>query len=124
MLDYRDIRLLTPEEQAARTAELRSQQEIEYLRQLEALDRYELDCERGGRPPIVLPPEVAQRVLDDLKAGHSDRAIVRKYSNTPWAFSCRWLSDAKKDGRLHQMAAGRGFPLENLPEKANAHAPV
>ena len=118
MLDFADIRLLTPEEQAARAAEVREQEELEHQRLLDRLDQWERKCERGGRPPIVLPSEIARRVLADIDAGYSDREIVRKYEGTPWRFSCRWLADAKKDGRLHRMAQSAEIVRENLPKKA------
>ena len=120
MLEFKDIRLLTPEEQAARAAELKAQEELEYQNLLYALDQWERKCEKGGRPPLVLPAEIARRVLDDIDAGCSDREIARKYYDTPWRFSSRWLADAKKDGRLRQMAEGAGKARQNPPEKAPA----
>ena len=117
MLNFSDIRLLTPEEQAARAAELREQEEQEYQNLLFHLDQWERRCEKGGRPRLVLPPEISRRVLADIDAGYSDREVVRKYSHTPWRFSCRWLADAKKDGRLHQMAQSGATVRENPAEK-------
>ena len=124
MLDYRDIRLLTPEEQAARTAELRAQEESEHRRQLEELDRWEWECERGGRAPKVLPEEIARRVWNDVRAGRSHRAIERKYANTPWAFSRRWLERALENGTLAQMAGVGHLVGRNPAKKGNAHATV
>ena len=119
MLDFADIRLLTPEEQAIRAAEIREQDELEYRQALARLDRWERRCEKGGRPRRVLPPEIARRVLADIDAGYSDREIVRKYSHTPWRFSCRWLADAKKDGRLQEMAQSGATVRENPAEKGS-----
>ena len=116
MTDYRDIRPLSPAERTERTAHRRAKQEMAHQRILEQLDDWEWDCEKGGRPPIVLPSEIARRVLADLEAGYSDRAIVKKYAGTPWSFSTYWLAEAKKDGRLLQMAGIRGLVQENLSE--------
>ena len=117
MTDFRDIRPLTPEERAQRATQRQMHEEQERQRILDQLDNWEWGREEGGRTPIILPPEIAQRVVADIDAGHSDRAIVKKYSTTPWAFSCRWLSDAKKDGRLHRMAASRDLMRENARGK-------
>ncbi len=124
MLDYKDIRFLTREEQAARVAEFRAQEESEHQRQLEELDHWEWECERGGRTPKVLPEEIARRVWDDVLAGHSHRAIERKYANTAWAFSRRWLERALANGTLAQMAGvGQSAGL-NPAKKGHALAPV
>ena len=117
MLDRRDIRLLTHEEQAARAAELKAQREAEYRRQLEELDRWDWECERGGRPLKVLPQEIARRVWDDVQAGRSHRAIVRKYHDTPWRFSRRWLERALNDGTLAQMAGMAHLAGQNAAKK-------
>ena len=117
MLDFADIRLLTPEEQAARAAALKEREQLEYQRLLDQLDQWERRCEKGGRPRLVLPPEIAKRVLADIDGGCSDREIVRKYYHTPWRFSGRWLADAKRDGRLLQMAQSAEIVRENLPKK-------
>ena len=115
MLDYRNIRLLTPEERAERAAQLQAQEDLEHQRMLDDLDSWEWEpTECGGKPPIVLPPDIARRVLADVRAGHSDRAIARKYANTPWAFSYRWLNLAKKDGRLDAMAGLGTMVGQNL----------
>ena len=96
MTDYRDIRPLSPTERAERAAQRQAEQEMAHQRILEQLDNWEWDCEKGGRAPIVLPTEIARRVLADVQARHSDRAIVKKYAGTPWAFSTYWLAEAKK----------------------------
>ena len=124
MLQTGDIRLLTPEEQAAQAAKLREQEELEYQRLLEKLDEYELECERGGRPPIVLPQEVARRVLADVEAGHAHRAIVRKYHNTPWRFSRRWLERALANGTLAQMAGVAHLAGQNAAKRGPVFATI
>ena len=124
MTDFRDIRPLTPEERAQRAVQRQMQEEQARQRILEQLDNWEWGREGGGRAPIILPPEIAQRVIADIDAGHSDRAIVKKYSTTPWAFSCRWLSDAKKDGRLCRMAASRSLKRENMRENGPVLAAI
>ena len=118
MVSRDDIRLLTPEEQAERAAQVKAQEELERLRLLQALDQYEFKCERGGRPSIVLPPEVARRVLADVEAGHSSRAIARKYKYTPWAFSRAWLQRAMADGTLLEMAGATHLVAQNTVKKA------
>ena len=125
MLDYRNIRLLTPEERAERAAQLQEQEALERQRILDELDAWDCDQgKKGGRPPIVLPPEIAQRVLNDVRSGLTYRAIARKYANTPWPFSCRWLDRAVKDGRLHQMASDAAFVRQNLAQKGHALTPI
>ena len=115
MLDHRKIRLLTPEERVEREAQRAADEETAHQRMLVHLDSWEWEpTECGGKPPIVLPPEIARRVLADVRAGHSDRAIARKYANTPWAFSYRWLNLAKKDGRLDAMAGLGTMVGQNL----------
>ena len=124
MLDYKDIRLLTPAERAQREAQLQAERELEQQRLLDELDAWESENSLGGRPEIVLPPEIAQRVLADLKAGYSDRAIEAKYAATPWRFSARWLARAKKDGRLYRMAGVRRNVRRSVRQNGNALAPV
>ena len=124
MLDYKDIRLLTPAERAEREAQLRAERELEHQRLLDELDAWESEHSLGGRPEIVLSPEIAQRVLADLKAGYSDRAIEAKYAATPWRFSARWLARAKKDGRLYRMAGLRQNVRRSVRQNSKALAPV
>lgn len=57
----------------------------------------------SGRPPKVLPPEIAAMVKDDVDAGYSKSAIVRKYRRY-CRFSRTYLSDIINDGRLDEMA--------------------
>ena len=124
MLDYREIHLLTPEEQATKAAELRAQQESERQRQLDDLDRYEWECEKGGRPLKVLPLEIARRVWNDVQAGRSHRAIVRKYHNTPWRFSRRWLERALANGTLAQMAGVAHLAGQNAAKRGPVFATI
>ncbi len=107
MLNHRNIRPLTLQERAARVAELQAQQEMERRQTLAALDEWEWGPGRPGRKPIVLPPEIARRVLADVAAGRSLCEIVRKYQGS-YPFSRRWLSDAVQDGRLERMAEATG----------------
>ena len=111
MLDYRSIHFITDEERAAIAASRREKSDLAYQRELEALDQWERELDQGGRRTIVLPPEIARRVLADLEAGLSHRTIEIKYKGTRCPFSRRWLVRAIADGRLLQMAAlgiGRG----------------
>ena len=105
MLNVKDIRLLTPQERAEAAARRRDEETQVYQKRLASLDKWPLDrpC---GRSRLVLPPEVAQRVLADVAAGASLRAIEVKYRTLGYPFSRRWLKDSLADGRLHQMAAG------------------
>ena len=58
---------------------------------------------RLGRPPIVLEPEVAALVLQELEVERRSYAVVAR--------RCRrtkpWLIAAHHDGRLQEMAEGR-----------------
>ena len=105
MLNLKDIRFLTPEERAEAAARRRDEETQVYQKRLASLDEWPLDrpC---GRSRLVLPPEVAQRVLDDVAAGASLRAIEDKYRALGYPFSRRWLKDSLNDGRLRQMAHG------------------
>ncbi len=105
MLNLKDIRFLTPEERAEAAARRRDEETQVYQKRLASLDEWPLDrpC---GRSRLVLPPEVAQRVLDDVAAGASLRAIEDKYRALGYPFSRRWLKDSLNDGRLRQMALG------------------
>ena len=115
MLDYRNIQPLSGQERAEREARIAAAEEMAHQRMLEDLDAWEWEpTECGGKPPIVLPPEIARRVLDDVRAGHSDRAIAKKYAATRYAFSYRWLNRAKKDGRLERMAGLGQLVGQNL----------
>ena len=114
-----DIRYRTEEELRERAGRSEAEKE-EPLRRLEAerqerakqreakmlaeLDAHELPSGMSGRPRLELPPEVARRVLDDLKSGASYQAISSKYRRF-YQFSPWWLRKAWKDGRLERMAA-------------------
>ena len=109
MLEIRDIRLLTPEEQSQRAEQLRVDQERAHQRALDALDNWDEWGEgRPGRKRICLPPEIARRVLADLAAGRSHCDIETKYTALGYPISRRWLGRAIKDGRLLQMATADG----------------
>ena len=56
-----------------------------------------------GRPLKELPQEVAAMVDDDVEAGYTKSAIIRKYKKY-YRFSRTYLSDIIKDGRLKAMA--------------------
>ena len=127
MLDYRSIHFITDEERAAIAASRREENDLAYQRELDpgagavgtrttrtktgsyhlnthqaslyGLDQWERESEQGGRPSIVLPPEIARRVLADLEAGLSHRTIELKYRGTRYPFSRRWLVRAIADGR-------------------------
>lgn len=113
MTDYRDIRPLTFDERAQRAAQRQAEQELAHQRILDQLDNWEFGSEKGGRQPIVLPQEVALRVVADVEAGHADRAIERKYASTPWKFSARWLRRAINNGSLYRMAGMRQLARQN-----------
>ena len=109
MLEIRDIRLLTPEEQSQRAEQLRADQERAHQRALEALDNWDEWGEgRPGRKRIYLPPAIARRVLADLEAGRSHCDIETKYTALGYPISRRSLGRAIKDGRLLQMATADG----------------
>ena len=106
MLKRRNITVRTPEERAQARADREERERQEYGRLLADLDDYDFSLEGlGGRPKIWLPPEIAQRVLADVRAGHSLRAIARKYQHTPWPFSYEWLRRSVNDGSLEEMAS-------------------
>ena len=124
MLDYREIRLLNPEERAAKAAELQAQPESERQRQLDDLDRYEWECEKGGRPLKVLPQEIVRRVWDDVQAGRSHHAIICKYHNTPWRFSRRWLERAPgQAGQRVKHPDGQRRPRNRRHAERPRHPP-
>ena len=109
MLEYRDIRLLTPDEQSQRAEQLRVAQERTHQRILKELDNWDEWGHGGpGRKRICLPPEIARRVLADLEAGRSHGDIAIKYTALGYPISRRWLGRAIKDGRLMPMATADG----------------
>ena len=120
MLDYRNIHFITDEERAEIAASQREANDLAYQRELEALDQWQRELERGGRPSMVLPPEIARRVLADLEACLSHRAIELKYKGTRYPFSRRWLVRAIGDGRLLQMAGLGHWPGQNMAQNGNA----
>ena len=109
--DFRTIEFRNgPEGRNAAIARLEAERQAEYDRILRQLDTYREDVNTGGRPPLWLPPEIAQRVLADVDAGiMSLCAIERKYKPTPYRFSRRWLTWALEDGRLRLMADGKAL---------------
>ena len=106
-MTFRNIEFRSPAEQrqwaAQREAEQREQAAQAEAEMLVELDAYEFPGQLTGRPPIKLPPMIARRVLDDLAAGASRKAIAAKY-RPYFRFSERWLRDAVSDGRLERMA--------------------
>ena len=100
----------TPEEQRERIRQREAEQQ-EHANQTEAamladLDAHEFPTGRlTGRPRIELPAMIARRILEDVEAGASQKAIVAKYRKY-YRFSPKWLRDALRDGRLKQMADG------------------
>ena len=113
MTDYRDIRPLTAAERAERAAQRQAEEALAHQRILDQLDDWDFEPERGGKPCIVLPQDVALRVVKDLTAGRSHRSIERKYANTPWPFSRRWLERAIANGSLLEMAGLGHWPAQN-----------
>ena len=79
--------------------EVRLQAALEYLAQVPCAER------ANGRRRKVLPREVAQLVLQDLKDEYSHSAIVRRYERI-CKFSRAWLAAVIADGRLEAMANG------------------
>ena len=125
MLEIRDIRLLTPEEQSQRAEQLRADQERAHQRILNELDNWDEWGHGGpGRKRICLPPEIARRVLADLKENRSHGDIAIKYTALGYRISRRWLGRAVKDGRLLHMATADGqlwaIVGEMIGKKANA----
>ncbi len=58
---------------------------------------------RPGRPPIILPPDMAASALLALEADNrSYRAVAIGCGTSP-----PWLHAAHKEGRLREMAQGR-----------------
>ena len=107
--DFRTIEFrTTPEGRNAAIAKLEAERQAEYDRILRQLDTYPENVNTGGRPLLCLPPEIAQRVLADVDGGMSLCAIERKYKQTPYRFSRRWLTWALADDRLQLMAYGKG----------------
>ena len=104
MLKRRRISLRTEEERAQARSDREEREREERERILQELDDWNFEDRKPGPDPKVLPEDVARRVLADVNARHSYRAIARKYVNTPWAFSHMWLWAAVKDGRLERMA--------------------
>ena len=104
------IRPLTPEEQQERIRQRDAEQQ-EHGKQTEAemladLDAYEFRTGREtGRPRIKLPAVIARRILEDVEAGASQKAIVAKYRKY-YRFSPKWLRNSLTNGRLQQMADG------------------
>ena len=92
MVLRRKISVRSDEERALVRAEREEREREEFERILDALDDWDWDEDsKGGRPSIVLPPEIARRVLADLAEGRTPRAIARKFKATPWAFSHEWV---------------------------------
>ena len=103
--DYRRIRLLTPEEQAAKKAERQAEE-------LAALDSFDPFARApAGRPKKIPPAHIAPvlwadvcRVLDE-EEGWGWETVRRKYQPV-WPLSVRWLKRVVQDGTLEQMVAG------------------
>lgn len=91
---------------------LAREEALERARRLEDMDESMASGETGtGRPPIVLYPEYAQRMLRQLERNESLRKIERKHG-----VSARWIGRAVDDGRLTLMAEGRyGTPNHPRP---------
>lgn len=120
MLNRPKVTLRTAAERAAARAEREEREREEQERILKSLDEWDWESgPRGGRPPIILPPEIAQRVLADVHAGREDRAIERKYRDTPWKFSARWLRRNVNNGKLHEMAGVRHSSRQNVAQKGS-----
>ena len=67
--DFRTIEFrTTPEGRNAAIAKLEAERQAEYDRILRQLDTYQVDVNTGGRPPLWLPPEIAQRFWPTLPA--------------------------------------------------------
>ena len=120
MLSRPKITLRTNAERAAARAEREERERQEREQKLAGLDQYDWESgEKGGKPSIILPPEIAQRVLADVHAGRPYRAIERKFANTPWKFSRRWLCRAIDDGSLRRMAEMEHSVGQNLAQKGS-----
>ena len=106
------IRLLTPEEQAARREEMRVREAEEQAQQLTELATFDpLARDPGGRPKKEVPSHIAPalwadaRKVMDGEEGWGWRTVQRKY-RPYFEFSIRWLRRVAQDGSLEQMAAG------------------
>ena len=114
--DFRAIEFrTTPEGHNAAIAKLEAERQAEYDRILHQLDTYQVVVNTGGRPLLCLSPAIAQRVLADVDGGMSLCAIERKYKQTPYRFSRRWLTWALADDRLQLMAYGKVVIMGRTP---------
>ena len=110
--DGQIIRLLTPEEQEERRAEMRVREAEKQAGELAVLETFDpLARDPGGRPRKVPPPHIAPalwadalRVMDG-EEGWGWRTVQRKYQPY-FSFSIRWLRRVAQDGSLERMAAG------------------
>lgn len=89
----------TPEERERRRIEWVEQDAGKLEEEIQRLSSTPVAPSRMGRPPTVLPPEIARLVLDDIEQGASIRAVSRKYAR----FSRTWLLKALADGSLAAM---------------------
>ena len=93
------LRERTEQYAAAQAALARAQEEI--------IEQYSVPMRSntGGRPPIVLPENIAQRMLQDLGMGCSCVWAGNKYG-----VSAEWVRRAARSGALEKMARGKMGP--------------
>ena len=89
----------TPEEREKRRTEWVEQEAGKLEEEIQRLSSTTVAPSPKGRPPTILPPEIARMVVDDIEQGASIRAVSRKYER----FSRTWLLKALADGSLSAM---------------------
>ena len=114
-LSTSEANLRTQEEMAARAArrlkdraDRKAAAQAELARaQEEVIDQYSVPMRPNtrGRPPIVLPENIAQRMLQDLGNGCSCVWAGSKYG-----LSDEWVRKAARSGALEKMARGELGP--------------
>ena len=98
----------TPEEQAARRKTRQEQREDRQRRettaQLSRLKEWGKPPPKKGRPSRILPPHIAQIMLQDLAESMGYREIIKKYAE--YQLSLAWISRAVSSGDLERMSRG------------------
>ena len=100
-----------PEEPAARRKTRQEQREDQQRRettaQLSRLKQWGKPPPKQGRPYRILPPYIAQMLLQDLAESMGYREIIKKWAE--YHLSLAWISRAVSSGDLERMVRGE-FP--------------